>query len=326
MNTKTKKRVTHQNMRFDQHSLYEDSEDEKRLNELPETEKEKILYERHLQLQKLNEKKEMDAKMRERESSTLKEKESPQMKKEIKKQENEDFTFDEMNKIVIKRDDLINNIYRPCFDRCIGQWVRVRFETGYALREILDIERGKAYSAQNQEGRKARSDKYIKVQKTPEKYEILPVFNVSNSKLELVEFDYFKKKKPNFPLKRVRTQSEKFKALLKKPVTVDEKALITEERNKFNEMPYQRIWEKVRLIREQDDAFKNGDKAKYLKLHHQIAKMDEEEKDPAEEAERKIWAKINKRNRQINYEKGIGLDPSNKEKEKTADFSNKRRR
>lgn len=290
-------------MKFDQHSLFEDSEDEKKLNKLPETEKEKILYERHLKLQKLKEKKEMDLKMKERQKNkTIKAEKKIQ---ELPRLGNEDFTYDEMNKILIKRDQLVNNIYRPCLDDCIGQYVRVRFETGYAIREILGIIRKEPYDLKNYEGRKARTNKYIKVQKTADTIETLPIFTISNSKLEHIEFDYFKKKKPNFPIKKLKIKHQKFENAISKPISQIEKNQINEERQKHNEMPFQRIWDKVKLIREQDEAFKSGDKAKYVKLHKQISQMDDEERDPAEEAERKIWERINKKNKQINFEKGI---------------------
>ncbi|KRH94924.1 Paf1/RNA polymerase II complex, RTF1 component (involved in regulation of TATA box-binding protein) [Pseudoloma neurophilia] len=290
-------------MKIDKHSLFEDSEDEKKLNQLPETEKEKILYERHLKLQKLKEKKEMDQKFKEIKSLPEKQELKQETKKKIENFEN--FTYDEFNSILLKRNELVNNIYRPCFNECVGKFIRIRFETVYAIREILSIEEGKIYEIMNNQGRKAKTNKYIKVKKGTNTTENMSLNQISNSNLEHIEFDYFKRKIPNFPIKKIKIKTEKFRELLNKKIDSFEKNKINEERQRHNEMPYQRIWEKVKLIKQQEEAFKKGDKITYVKLHNQITKMDEEEIDPEEEKERVIWEKINQKNKQIDFERGM---------------------
>lgn len=114
--------------KFDNHNqnLYEDSSEEEKLMKLPEMEREKILYKRYMQYEKIKEEKEMKDRINKLRGVDPQEPES---------HEDQTITYEILCENVIKRDILVKNIYRPAFDKITGNYVRIAYRDGYSIKK-----------------------------------------------------------------------------------------------------------------------------------------------------------------------------------------------
>lgn len=88
-------------------------------------------------------------------------------------------------------------------------------------------------------------------------------------------------------------------------MTSEEKIQIQDERSCFFKAKRKALMTKIQLIREREEAIKKGDLEKMKKIEERIDEIDEKDKNPEEEEERKIWERINAKNKAINYEKEL---------------------
>lgn len=304
-------------MNINEDQLYENSSDEERLRKLPEKEREEILFQRHQQIEKLNEKREMEKRLRETQKIVQNGAE--------KEEETDKFTYDEFSKLIIKREELIKCVYKPLFENCKGLWIRIKFGSHYAIREIQGIENGDIYSFVMKDNRKGRTNRYLKLVESKNRIKSYPINFVGNSELQHIEFDYFKRKQPEFDMKKVTLKTNRFRQNNTRKPSREELRSMSEEKSKFIRPAHVNIWEKIRLIGQRDDAFKKGDQKKYEELQNKIDQIDEQDRNPDEEKEKEIWKKLNKKNRQINYEKAIAAA---EQREKNSDkyITTKRRK
>ncbi|ELA45974.1 hypothetical protein VCUG_02530 [Vavraia culicis subsp. floridensis] len=284
-------------MKYNDMNLYQDSEDEERLMKLPEAQREEILYRRYMKIKKLEEKKEMEHRIDElAEQSTKKEHESAV--------HSECLTYETLCDVLVPRSLLAKNVYKPMFDRLAGNYVRVCFKSGYVIKRVEGIERGDEYFVD--EGTKNyRTNKSICILHGSNTREKIPMSFVSNSKPSFAEYDQFKDSNPDISVCALVKRAHSFRNLMTRELSAAERKDAQEERTRFYRDKRKNLMEKIRLIRERDDAYKNGDVEKVKAVQRRIDEIDEKDKDPEEEKEREIWDRINAKNRKINYEKGV---------------------
>lgn len=297
-------------------NLYQNSEDEEELMKLPETQREKILYNRYIRLVQLEEKKEMDNRvslMEERKNSTERKNEAlPKKEGDVPAEKEDDtITYDMFCGIVIKRDMLAKNIYRPVIDNLVGNYVRICFENGYVIKKVEAVERGEEYAI-NYNGADYRTNKCACIRHSNSRMDKIAFSFISNSNPSYAEYDRFKEEHAKISLSKVYKKAEQFISTLSK-IQPEEKEAIADERSRFVKQRRRNLMEKIRLIREREDAFKKGNAELYKKIQKRIDKIDEMDRDPKEEKEREIWEKINEKHKKINYERGV---QAHKEKEK----------
>ncbi|ELQ75561.1 Paf1/RNA polymerase II complex, RTF1 component (involved in regulation of TATA box-binding protein) [Trachipleistophora hominis] len=283
-------------MQYNDMNLYQDSEDEEKLMKLPEAQREAILYNRYMKIKKLEEKKEVEHRIDELHEQGTKEHGTAVQEECI--------TYDMLCDVLVPRTLLAKNVYRPAIDRLVGNFVRVCFKSGYVVKRVEGMQRASEYFVE-ESTKNYRTNKNICIVRGSGARECIPMSFISNSRPSFAEYDHFKMSYPDLCVAALVKKAHAFKNAMTREMSADERARAQEERSKFYRDKRKNLMEKIRLIREREDAFKNGDAEKVRAVQKRIDEIDEKDKDPAEEKEKEIWDRINAKNRRINYEKGV---------------------
>lgn len=132
----------------EEESLYVNEEDRKQLEALPESVREGILYERHLQITEENERKQLKY----RNNPFCEESETDSESKDVNNGDGRAMpriltktSFDVFKNVVLRRDVLLNIVYRRAIEKLKGYYVKIRLPEGYSVYKILRVYEDKRY-------------------------------------------------------------------------------------------------------------------------------------------------------------------------------------
>ncbi|KAI5183031.1 hypothetical protein NEIRO03_0658 [Nematocida sp. AWRm78] len=130
-------------------NLYTSEEDRIHLESLPETVRERILYERHLKKTEDNEKRELkhrNSRLIEEETESESEEDIVQKRDKIRSlKQSRPVSFDMFKCTVLCRNTFVSNMYKRTFKLLNGYYVKIRLEDGYHIYRISKIYEGKRY-------------------------------------------------------------------------------------------------------------------------------------------------------------------------------------
>lgn len=164
---------------FDREELYESPEDREALSRMPETKREEILYQRHLQLKRFKERKELEervSRLGQRPTTVVEEKAS----------EKNDFI--EFSKCMVSRDMIARNVFKPFFDEFVGHFTRARINGLYLVAKIVGVEKGEVYSVYVDK-KETRTNRYLRISTGTKVYNKFRIENISNSPLLEEEYE-----------------------------------------------------------------------------------------------------------------------------------------
>lgn len=147
---------------------------------------------------------------------------------EIFETTNDKISFEQLQPLVVTRNLLAINVYKPFFDSFKGSMVRVRFQHGHALCKILDIVYGDDYSFRLG-NYSFLADKYLTVKNGDNKLEV-PICYISNSLIEQEEYNM--QTKTDLPM-TIISEYIKLRKLMEREMTYDEKQAYKNEKRKF---------------------------------------------------------------------------------------------
>ncbi|EPR79733.1 hypothetical protein SLOPH_1682 [Spraguea lophii 42_110] len=269
--------------------LYYDSDDKNYLLTLPEYEREEILYERYNKIIKLKEEQEYEEKLKNIDTNGIN-----TNIEEIKQIDIIEFTEEEIKKMVVNRDVLVNNIYRGDFERFIGQFIRINCINKYVIGLITDINRGETYSIRYKH-KNIKTNRHLKIKIKNKEYESVEIKNVSNA---LPEEDEIKEFQDFFSTLEIEKeiQFKKYKntiAFFTRPLTDAEITEYHVEKEKFVPNTKSRVKRKIELIAKRDKLVENRKFKEAEEIQDEIDKLDGNE-------EEDVWATIHQKNRKTN--------------------------
>ncbi|KAI5180368.1 hypothetical protein NEOKW01_0672 [Nematocida sp. AWRm80] len=185
---KKEKRTGWGSNKNDSDHLYLDLEDRERLESLPEIEREKILYERHLQWIKEEERKELESRVGYLEDDNELDsisKESSDANDRGYHKHQKSSTYDIFKHTILSRDTLLRIVYRTIIDKITGYYIKIRLPSGYCIYKVLKVYEGKRYEVGN-----IITNKWMTVGRKQDKKEvnIQSISNVPVTKEEYLEY------------------------------------------------------------------------------------------------------------------------------------------
>ncbi|KHN70219.1 hypothetical protein CWI42_020540 [Ordospora colligata] len=174
---------------FDREELYESTEDREALMKMPETRREEILYERHLERQKLREKKELEEKMyrgSKKDDVSVKDKDGG--KDVFTGEGGDEQEFLEFSGCIVSRDMIARNVFKPFFEGFVGHFTRARINGLYVVVKILGVSKGEVYGIW-MKGQEVKTNRYLDVSTGTKTYTRFKIENVSNSPLLNEEYE-----------------------------------------------------------------------------------------------------------------------------------------
>lgn len=276
---------------IEEDELFNGSEDERYLNSLTEADRERVLYERHLQIKKLREREELENRISNRMSEG---------NVKIENVKKNTLSFEEFQSILLKRDNISPHVYRSDIDVIIGNYVCIRLDKGVIVGKILSLEAGKEVYLLPVQDRTNKTNIIISVKSNQKEYKNLQLIYVSNTKVDEETYN----KLLEMGLIPTKSQLNKYKDTMKKlnkQLTDKEITEAVNRKKSFYPPKINRAKQKIQLIQQKDRALeiKHFDEAK--KLQEMIDKMNEEE---AKNEKKDIWATISERNMKKNKEMG----------------------
>lgn len=214
---------------------------------LTEVEKEKQLYESYTKKQKHDERREIEKRNNNESSGSIKESTN---EPEWEDRRGKEISYEELKPLIITRDFLAANVYKPFFNFFKGNIVRVSFPNGYAICKVLDIKYGKEYSYPF--GKYFfRTDKYLVVKHGDNKLDI-PISHISNSPLKQDEYNVQRKSELQASILSDYARTRK---LMDRKMNKDEqKKFEDEKRNFMCDFSRRKSYYKTDIVRKRKDA------------------------------------------------------------------------
>ncbi|RVD92943.1 transcription factor [Tubulinosema ratisbonensis] len=272
--------------------LYLGTSDEERLEAMTEKERQQILYERHMKVKEMKEKAIIEEKL-----SAL---ENKPVQKEIVKsppKHVEEVNYSTFCKIIVTRDFILNNIYKPFLRSWVGNVIRFKVENDYFLAriksyiheaDVYDVTLGK----QNM-----KTDVTFVLDTGIKIFKKCKLLYFSNASPDKSEIDTFLKNNPSFDIK---SQLQKFKGLqyqMNKELSEnDHLKMLAERRSIYSDPNKRMILRKIKLIKERDEAI---EKEKF-DLAEEIQKTIDTLVPKSIGKDEEVWKQISERNRKIN--------------------------
>lgn len=274
----------------DEEDLYLGSSDEKRLEAMTEKERQKILYERHSKIKAMKEKAIIEQKLNEIE------KKQPTAADSLKVSKIEN-NFDIFCTCVIKRDFIIDNIYKPFLQNWIGNLIRFKINEDYYIGKVRSyIHDQEVYDLPKPNG-VTKTDVVFELDAGFKVFRRIRIAFLSNAPPTQSDYEDFLKNNPNFDL---NTQLNKVKStnfIMKKPLTESEHIkMLTEKRSLYSDPNKRIILRKIKLIKERDEAIEAKKFEKAEEIQRVIDGMNVKPINKEEE----VWKKVSERNRKIN--------------------------
>ncbi|KAH9386167.1 uncharacterized protein NEMAJ01_1063 [Nematocida major] len=172
----------------EEESLYKNEEDRKHLESLSEAVREGILYERHLQLTEEKERKEL----KHRNSSFGMESETDSESRGMDSFSERSIpkivtktSFDVFKNVVLRRDMLLDIVYRRAIDKIKGCYVKLRLTEGYCVYKIQKVYEGKRYEVSG-----VVTNKWMTLVRNKDRKEI-NIQSISNGHVTPEEYDRY---------------------------------------------------------------------------------------------------------------------------------------
>ncbi|KAI5171326.1 hypothetical protein NEFER03_0685 [Nematocida sp. LUAm3] len=175
-----------QSKRKEENDLYINWEDRKRLEALPEVEREEILYERYMTRLKEKERKEIEQRVKsfgeesEEDTKDLPEKAFPRSST-LKS------SFEIFKYILLRRDTFLKLVYRRAISQLVGYYVKIRLPTGYSIYRIDKIEEAKRYEVSG-----VVTNKWLSLSRKKDRKEVA-IESISNSPPTEEEYEEYVK-------------------------------------------------------------------------------------------------------------------------------------
>lgn len=264
--------------------LYIDSSDEKRLKNMSEIQRQRILYERHAKLRAYKEKREVEKRLKELN-------ESKSVHKDDSVEDNgHKFTCRDLALCVLPRDFLMENANKAYFEKFVGHLVKVKIKETYRIAVIVAIGTGDVYVVRVGK-RNVSTSRFLELVAGKDLLKKMSIQFVSNVPLEENEFEAFKAENEDFNLEKHEEKVRNLKKYVQRQIGETE----TLAERRFQSGRKRNTLIKIDLIKKREKAFEMKRYELANKFQEQIDLLTKEE-----EKEQNIWAMISERNRKIN--------------------------
>lgn len=273
--------------------LYLGTSDEERLAAMTEKERQQILYERHMKIKAMKEKAVIEEKL-----SAIEKKPIPQEISVSKiEPEKEEVNYSVFCKLIVSRDFILNNIYKPFLRNWIGNIVRFKVENDYFLAKIKNyIHEANVYDVVLNK-QNIKTDVTFVLDTGVKVFKKCKLIYFSNASPEKSEIDTFLKNNPSFDMK---SQLQKFKSLQymmnKELSESDHLKMLAERRSIYSDPNKRMILRKIKLIKERDEAIES----EKFDLAEEIQKTIDTLVPKSISKDEEVWKEISDRNRKIN--------------------------
>ncbi len=260
-------------MDFDREELYESAEDREALMKMPETRREEILYERHLERQKLREKRELEEKMcRGGKKEIARMVDEDGGKDVCKEEDGDEREFLEFCGCIVSRDMIAKNVFKPFFEGFVGHFTRARINGLYVVVKIVGVSKGEVYGIW-MKGQEVKTNRYLDVFTGTKTYVRFKIENVSNSPLLKEEYeDVWRTFKIGSVLK-VKECYDELERMMGKELSDDEITEMIKCKEEVHPRKRSVAHMKIELIQKRDKAIELKDKKaamEYQKLIEEI--------------------------------------------------------
>lgn len=261
---------------LDEDGLYTDAADRAYLESLPETQREKILYDRYCALKAVEEKRQLRSlteSSRLGTSQSLTESTADTLSTSAPAPASCHFTDCDF---VVSRNLLISAIFRPTLTAFKGCFVRVHINNKYRLCKITGFTRVVPYPLYN--SKKELSDIALVLDSGAKLYKDIQVTNVSTQPVMEDEFNQFLQ---DFSITTLSGLSARFRKAQKeatRELNVTEAAEMVQTRERANPRKKSRAEQKIDLILKRDEALQGRNKAAAAQYQRQIEEMENEER------------------------------------------------
>lgn len=255
---------------FDKEELYESPEDREALLRMPETKREEILYQRHLQVRKFREKKELEEKIAKLESRTS------VLDNETEAKNGTESDFVEFSKCMVSRDMLMRNIFKPFFDEFIGHFTRARINGLYVVVKIVKVTKGEPYSLRLSRN-EVKTNRYLGVSTGTKVYGNFKIENISNSPLLEEEYEDVWR---SFKIGSVAKIREKYMQLVRtmnRGLNDEEITKMVGCRNEVYPKKRSITYLKIDLIQRRDRAIEMKDQKTAMEFQRMIEEIEDNE-------------------------------------------------
>lgn len=196
-------------------------------------------------------------------------------------------TYEMFCQAVIKRDVLVRNVHGPAMLSLPGQCVRVRLDNGYAIRKVRAVHKGNEYAIKC-DGKVHMTNKKVCIN-CEDSTDMLPLTYISNVSPSHAEYLCFKKRHGEPFVQRMCKKAKQFTCLLDAGrQSMDRCAQTNKIKKTTRQQRHTNLMEKIKLIRERDNARKMGETERYISIQRRINKIDETDRDMEEEKERVV--------------------------------------
>jgi Plus-3 domain len=259
--------------------IYLDDEDREYLDSLTETQREKVLYDRHEKLRQLKEKKQLES------LDSNKKKANKEVPLPVIKYEDCDF--------IVDRALLVNNVFKPNFSMFKSCFVRARINVGYKICKIAGFSEAAPYVVNHKDYKNVNT--YLNLDLGEKILKSFPISNISSGKILQEEYNDFIKA---FQISSFDDIKKRHKSLIdemKRKPTDSELTAIIENRMKANPKKKSVAETKMELIRSREEAIQRKDKINALKYQGMLEKIEDEERAEAKKRSCDEMKEIRKR-------------------------------
>lgn len=244
--------------------LYTDDADRIRLEQLPETQREKVLYERYCTIKEAEEKRQIR-------SMALAEERTEPPQQMCQKHDLEECDF------VFTKDDLIRNVFKPSFPAFKDCFVRAKLGSEYQICKIVGFSKVEPYSLHPRKNE--RTSIALQLDSGTKKIMKFEIFNVSSQGVEEEEFEKFIQVFRITSLDKLRMKYRKTRAEVMRKLTDKEHDIMLANRERDNPRKKGRAAMKIELILKRDAAVASKNKELAHCYQKQLEKMENEERE-----------------------------------------------
>ena len=248
---------------MDEDGLFLNEEDKKKLSSYSEVERERILYERWTELQRVAEKKQL------MEQLGKVEKEEP-AKKAAPALHMPDAHF------LVRRPMLVQAVFKPFFPIFKGCFVRAKIGSQYYICKIAGFSTGEPYPLP--ESRGMLTNTYLTIDIGDRLVKNFDLRNVSSGKMEPSEFDSFVK---TFGISSLSPLNDKYKrvsAEMSRELTDEEITQFIAAREKVNPKKKTEAQQKIDLILKRDQAMEANKREEASRYQKELEEIEDRER------------------------------------------------
>jgi RNA polymerase-associated protein RTF1 len=258
---------------FDAEELYESPEDRERLMGMPETKREDILYQRHLQLKKFREKKELEEKVQ---RLGTKSQQPSATEREATKLEPEGSYFEDFSSCIVTRDMCVENAFKPFFEDFIGHFVRARINGLYMVAKIVGVSKGRSYQVPLRK-HKIFINRYLSLSTGTRSYENFQLENVSNSPLLEEEYEDVWRSFKIGNMSKIKAKYAQLVRTMSRRLTDDEITKMVANKSEVQPKRKSMTLLKIELIQRRDRAMEGKDQRTAIECQKMIEEIEDNE-------------------------------------------------